>query len=307
MHPNREYFELEEISQFEGVTKNDLIDFFRRKKINLFLWCSEARLIGQVSYKGINKPFTCGQFTYSGVVKPDRSFIEDLIERKKEVQIEKFLVIELQEITNWKPTKPIHITYPNKRFENHKELDIPPSFPFYAFITAQDSEEKHKSFMQAFDLLQQNLSKYKEGDSSVDYFKGFKDSIKAQVSITPKRFKPIDIRFSKSEVLELIKPKSRDLKLKPRSSNNLKAPNPLNELIIKLVKNNPGRSDHIWNLLRIESKKELFDREYDDDSILEEVSLTELTWRNPRNNKQKSLLRSSFKNTLSDLKKKHNL
>lgn len=301
MLANREYLELEEILEIEGITKNDLFDLFRRDQINLYLWCSEHHLIGQIKYQGIDKPFTCGIFSYSGVVKPYKKHIEQLINGAKEVNIEKFIIIELDQITNWNPTKPPLISYPNKQFENHKELESPPNFPFFAFIDGEDFETKNQNLVNLYGLL----AKYAGKHANHDYGKTFHESIKNKVSITSKNFMSTDIRFSKTEVMELLTPNpTRFLNIKEELGKT-KTPNPLDELIIKIAISNPGRSDHIWNLLRVESKKEILDREYDEDGILEEVSLTHLYWRNPRTQTKKPLERGSFKTKYWKLKKKY--
>lgn len=304
MLPNREYLELEEISLIEGISRNDFLDLFRRKKINLYLWCSEPHLIGQVRYKGIDKPFTAGNFSYSGVVQAHHTDLEKLVEGQTKLHLKKFIIMELDQITNWSPEKPSRISYPNKQFTDHKALNSPPKFSFHAFINGEDSEKKHGNLLLALDKLQKSMEKDEAPEK--DIFKPFKDYADNQVSITPKVFTPSDLRFSKSEVLSLItQPQTTEQTQKPIT--RISPSNPLDALIVRVAQSNPGRSDQIWNLLRIESRKEILDREYDQDGILEAVSQTELIWRHERIDQEKKLGRESFKNKYSKLKKNYEL
>ena len=304
MLPDREYLEIEEISQIKGVTKSDLLDLYRRGEINLYAWCSEPYLIAFAKAQDKNKNYTIGTFKYSGVVSINSGYIDALLDGKATVSVEKFIIVEVKQVRNWSSLTPSRVSYPNDKFQYHQEVLDSPKSRFYSILSAHDTLEAIGSFQDALIAITEKNINTTYGKNTHDLLIKQKENLKNKLSITHKKFKISDLRFNKTEILKLITPKV-EAETKTKTANTIRSPNPLDELVIKLSIANPGRSDHIWNLLRIESKKEIFDRKNDEGGILEEVSQTELIWRNPRTQQNKKLSRESFKNKYSRLKKKH--
>lgn len=298
MLENRQYLELDEIDQIEGFTKYDLIDLFRRGKLKLYLWCSEPHLIAQIRFKGSEKPCTSGIFSYSGAVEIHKDYIDQLLNGTKTINIKRFIIKELDEVKNWTSKKPPKITYPNQEFDDHKFLEKPPEFSFYAFKNGEDSESKHKNILNSLELFQKNMTKFGQTQPDADYIQPFKDSMAKQVSITTKKFTESDIRFNKTEIQNLL---NKNITRTKKTKHFKKPPTPIDLVILSLIEKRDLNSGEIWIELQKEVKKETFERSIDEYGILEEVSHERLYWRNAKGERKK-LERSGFRKKVSSLK-----
>lgn len=303
MLTDREYLHLEEISEIQGLSKFDLIELIREEKISTYAFIPEQKLTGVTRIKNEPKNSTTGNFYYEGIIKFLHKDAFNLIQQQKNIKVTYVLIMELEKIKNWDSSSP-SVIFPNNEFLNHLNLNHPPKQQFYACSKITPDKEHLRPL---FELINGAAIAW---TGNYDALSDSKDKIDDQlhemqdtVSILSIEIEYHSFRFRKSEVLSLLRSKQAKQIEKP----NKTASSPLDEVIIQVAKNNPGRSDHIWNTLRKESKKEIFDRQYDEDGILEEISQTQIIWRNDRTSQEKTLSRAGFKNKLSNLKKVHGL
>ncbi|WP_019557615.1 hypothetical protein [Thiomicrorhabdus arctica] len=305
MIAERDYLHLEEADRIPGLNKFDLIEMFHKNQIKLYCWCSASRLFAEGSYKGDEKPSILGSFSYTGAVGIQKDKINDLLTKNKLIKIRRFVIKQPEEVRSWSDSIPLKLDLPNETYLQYKHCKAP-DFDFWAFInvTTASKTQAASSISNIFNSFIASRTDDFDAESHEQLNqskKDFKRLFDQKVSYDTKEFYPADLRFCKSEILKLVQPEIASL---PAPISRPKAPNALDEVIITILENNPGRSDHVWNILRIESKKEIFDRSYDIDGILEEVSQTLITWRDERNRKKRELSRESYKNKLSKLRKK---
>lgn len=303
---NREYLHLEEADQVTGLNKFDLIEMFHRDQIKLYCWCNENRLFAEGKYKGDEQPSILGSFSYIGAVGITKDKINDLLTKQKPVKAQRFIIKQPDNIDNWTDQGPKILDYPNKKYIQYKhckKID----FNFWSFIdaTTASKTEGAKAIGKLFDSFLKNPHMSKDSES-IEQFKQTKQEFRQhydnEVSYKNKEFYPTDLRFCKSEVLAIIKPSTA---LAPKPLNS-KAPSPLDEIILDIIESEGGRSDHIWNTLRTESKKEIMDRIFDKYGVIEEISPTAIVWTD-RANETQTLSRKSFINKIYRIKKKHGL
>ncbi len=307
MIPARDYLHLDEADRIPGLNKFDLIEMFHKDEINLYCWLSESRLFAEGSYNGDEQPSVLGFFSYSGAVggiHKDR--INDLLTKNKPINIRRFIIKQPEEVRSWSDGSPSKLDLPNKTYLQYKHCKAP-NFDFWAFLNATTTSKTETAaaignIFNSFMAIRADDFDAEAHEKLNQSKKGFKQLYDQRVSYDTKEFYLADLRFCKSEVLKIVKTEPASL---PNPISRPKAPNALDEVIITILENDSGRSDHIWKILRIESKKDLFDRSYDVDGILEEVSQVQIIWRDERNNIERSLSRESFKNKVSTLKKQN--
>jgi len=308
MLETREYLHFEESHSVSGLSKFDIIELIRTNQINAYAWCPRQDFVGVRKLNTNTKNSTLGRFKYEGIIKISNVKAITLIEENKKIYVQFALIMEPNLVKNWDKNPP-DITYPNNSFTNHIYLESAPISSFYACSEISPQTKAMKPFL---DLINGAVYAY-SGDS--ENFENGKKQIGESlqefdnsVSISSLKIEVRNFRFSKSEVLKLLKSEHIEQStIENIHEQKKQAISALDEVIIKVAKKSPGRSDHIWNTLRKESKKEIFDRQYDEDGILEEISQTQIIWRNDRTSQEKTISRAGFKNKLSNLKKEHGL
>lgn len=299
----REYLHLDEAERIPGISKFDIIEFIRNKQINAYAWHKRQIFFGVVKLEDLPKNSTIGSFEYEGIIKIPNVKATSAIDTQKEVSVIYCLIMETNHISNWKKDPP-NIPFPNNEFSNHIPKSTPPLDPFWACSKIRTMKETMKSTMDfLYDGLkllndtkeEDALEAKKVLDKSLDEmnYKVGSPSIKIPVQ---------NLRFRKSEVEKLF---NKDISTTPPTHNtNKKSPTPIDLLIIDILENNDFNSGEIWIELQRESKKEIFDRKYDEYGILEEVSHERMYWKNTKG-ELKKLERSGFRKKISQVKSKY--
>lgn len=294
MISEREYLHLDEAEQIPGISKFDIIEMIRSQKINAYAWIPEHKLFAIAKFKQYSKASTLGSFLYEGIVSFDPSAAIEILDGNKTVSMTYVEISEPQKIYHWSSEAP-NIKFPNNRYTNHVPYNEVPDFEFLACTKPTSLSDKTAP------LYEQAIEVAKAFNADEDALaNGQKlmtealEKFSTNIESSSIKIKPNQFRFKKSELpttkIPLIE-----------KEIELSAPNPLDQIILEIIKNGTNRSDHIWNTLKVESKQEIFDRKYDPYGVIEEVSNERIIWKGI--SKERSISRRTFINKVSKLRK----
>lgn len=297
MSENREYFHLDEATDIKGLSRFDIIEMVRSNKIKPYAWIPQNKLFAVTKFKKYPNASILGSFLYEGIVSIDHRAAIELLDNNQEITLTYVTIEEPQKIQQWSSEAP-KIKFPNNRFYNHVPYTETPKFHFISCTTPVSASENTAPLYKQIT----NLANAFNHNNTDALEKGKKlmeetlDRLSTQIESASIKIKPNQFRFKKSEICSSSIPFNSEKLTTPTQS-----PNPLDEIILSILKNGHKRSDQIWNVLRQEAKKEIFDRSYDPYGILLEVSNERLIWSGVT--KERDINRRTFINKVSKLRK----
>lgn len=297
MNENREYLHLDETTDIEGLSRFDVIEMVRSKKIKPYAWIPQHKLFAVTKFKKYPKASILGSFLYEGIISFDNRSALELLDNNQTISLTYVTTVEPQKIQKWSSEAP-EIKFPNNRFYNHVPYPEIPKFHFISCTTPVSASEKtaplYKQITNLANAFHHNNTDALERGKKL--MEDTLDRLSTQIESVSIKIKPNQFRFKKSETF------SSSTTINPTHVTASKlSPSPLDEIILAILKKGQKRSDQIWNTLRQEAKKEIFDRGYDPYGILLEVSNERLIWRGVT--KEREITRRTFINKVSNLRK----